>query len=52
MTEGTSCLFLMTSNAVEDRVVEALKGHEFEIVSTNLSQEQEDALRAAFAEEA
>ncbi|MEM1451316.1 MAG: DUF1269 domain-containing protein [Planctomycetota bacterium] len=49
VTEGTSCLFLMTSNAVEDRVVEALSEHEFEVIATNLSKEQEDALRHAFA---
>lgn len=45
---GTSALFLMTTNAVVDRVVEELKGREFEIVSTNLSIEQEDELRSAF----
>jgi uncharacterized membrane protein len=52
VTEGTSALFLLTSGAVQDRVVEALKGREFEIISTNLSQEEEDKLKAAFAEEA
>ena len=52
VTEGTSCLFLMTAGATEDKVVKAMKQHKFEIVSTNLSQEHEDALRKAFAEEA
>jgi uncharacterized membrane protein len=45
---GTSALFLMTTNAVVDRVVEELKGREFELVSTNLSKEQEEELRNAF----
>jgi uncharacterized membrane protein len=49
VTEGTSALFLMTSEAVVDKVADAMKGLEFEIVSTNLSQEEEDSLRAAFA---
>jgi len=45
---GTSALFLMTTNAVVDRVVEELKGMDFELVSTNLSKEQEEELRNAF----
>jgi len=51
VTEGTSALFLMTSDAVEDRVVEAMKHYKFEIIATNLSKEEEANLRAAFAEE-
>lgn len=51
VTEGTSALFLLTSGAVVDRVAAAVKGQKFEIVQTNLSKEQEDKLRAAFAEE-
>ena len=51
ITEGTSALFLMTADATEDMVIEAMKEHKFEILSTNLSKEQEDALREAFAEE-
>jgi uncharacterized membrane protein len=47
---GTSALFLMTTNAVVDRVIEELKGREFELVSTNLTKEQEDELRNAFGE--
>ena len=50
VTEGTSALFLMTSNATEDKVVEAMKQYKPEIISTNLSQEHEGALRKAFAE--
>ena len=34
-----------------DRVVDALREHKFEIVSTNLSKEDEVRLRAVFEEE-
>jgi uncharacterized membrane protein len=51
VTQGTSALFLMTSGAVTERVSEAVKGQEFEIIATNLSKEQEERLRAAFSEE-
>jgi uncharacterized membrane protein len=47
-TPGTSGLFLLTSGAVQDRLTERLKGQEFEIISTNLSKEQEEQLRASF----
>ena len=49
VTEGTSALFLMTSEAVVDKVADAMKGLDFEIVAANLSKEEEDSLRAAFA---
>ena len=50
VTEGTSALFLMTSDAVMDKVQDAVKEHniKFKIVTTNLSKEQEDQLREAF----
>lgn len=52
VTPGTSAIFLLTDNAVADRVLDAMKAlPKFEIVSTNLSKEQEDQLRAAFSEE-
>jgi uncharacterized membrane protein len=51
VTEGTSALFLMTSGAVEDKVADALKGIRFELIASNLTKEQEDKLRAVFAEE-
>jgi uncharacterized membrane protein len=51
VTEGTSALFLLTSGAVMDKLVEAVKGQKFEIISTNLSKEQEDQLKAAFGGE-
>jgi uncharacterized membrane protein len=51
VTAGTSALFLLTSDAVVDRVTDAMKTlPKFEIVSTNLPKEQEEALRAAFGE--
>lgn len=51
VTEGTSALFLMSSDAVMDKVVPVMKetGLEFEIISTNLSNEQEEQLKQAFA---
>jgi uncharacterized membrane protein len=51
VTEGTSALFLLTSGAVMDKLAEVVKGQKFEIISTNLSKEQEDQLRAALSEE-
>lgn len=51
VTEGTSALFLLTSDATTDKVVNQMKKLDFEIVSTSLSQEEEDKLRAAFSEE-
>jgi uncharacterized membrane protein len=51
VTEGTSALFLMTSDAVQDKVSQAFKGTKFELIASNLTKEQEASLRAAFAEE-
>ena len=51
VTPGTSALFLMTSGAVQDRVFEAMKQFKFEIVASNLSDEEENKLREAFAED-
>jgi uncharacterized membrane protein len=50
VTEGTSALFLMTSDAVMDRVVDAMKGAKFEIIATNLSKDQEQKLRESFGQ--
>jgi uncharacterized membrane protein len=50
VTEGTSALFLMTSGAVKDKVVDEMKGLDFEIIATNLSKEEEEKLQAAFGE--
>lgn len=51
VTEGTSALFLMTSDAVVDRVVDSMKPLHFEIIATNLSKDQEQKLREAFGQE-
>lgn len=51
VTEGTSALFLLSSGAVMDKIVEAVKDQKFEIIASNLSKEEEDNLRAVFAEE-
>jgi len=52
ITPGTSALFVMTSDAVLDKVKDAFAGHEpEELMFTNLSDEQEAALRQTFDEE-
>ena len=51
VTPGTSALFVMTSDAVLDKVEEAFKGVHGTLISTNLSHEQEDKLREAFADD-
>jgi uncharacterized membrane protein len=50
VTNGTSALFALTSGAsAPDKVVDELKQYDFEIISTNLPEEQEQRLREAFA---
>lgn len=51
VTPGTSALFLLSSDAVEDRVRDEFAGTHAELISTNLSAEQEARLREAFANE-
>ena len=51
VTAGTSALFQMTTDAVQDKVVEELKGHEFELIASKLTTEQEHQLRVPFAAE-
>ncbi len=51
ITEGTSALFLMTSDAIQDKVFAELKGSNFELISSNLTKEQEEQLKAAFVQE-
>lgn len=53
VTPGTSALFAMTSGGVQDKVLERFEvsGLKAELIHTNLSEEQEAALRGAFAEE-
>jgi uncharacterized membrane protein len=50
ITPGTSALFLMSSDAVMDKVRDAFRGERPELVSTNLSHEQERKVREVFAE--
>src|SRR5271165_4601883 len=51
VTPGTSALFLLSSDAVVDRVRDEFRDSKPELISTNLSAEQEDRLREAFAQE-
>jgi uncharacterized membrane protein len=51
VTPGTSGLFLLTSDAVIDRVKEAFAGGHAELIASNLSTEQEAKLREVFADE-
>lgn len=52
VTPGTSALFLLTSDAVLDRVREGLSQFDFELLTTNLSAEDEQRLREAFEHDA
>ena len=47
---GTSALFVVTSDAVADRVLKPFKDTGAVLITTNLSTEQEAKLREAFAE--
>jgi uncharacterized membrane protein len=51
LTPGTSALFVLTSDAVRDRIADAFADNRPELMFTNLSMEQEDALREVFAEQ-
>jgi uncharacterized membrane protein len=51
VTPGTSALFLMTSNVVQDKVFDQFRSTDAQLVSTNLSVEQEQRLREVFGEE-
>lgn len=50
VTPGTSALFVLTSDAVIDKVQEAFAEHKPELISTNLSNKEEETLRSVFAE--
>jgi uncharacterized membrane protein len=50
VTPGTSALFLLSQDAVVERVKEAFAGQHAELISTNLSADQEKQLREAFAD--
>lgn len=51
VTPGTSALFLLSSDAVIDKIKDAFEGVSAELIHTNLSNEEEAKLREAFAEE-
>jgi uncharacterized membrane protein len=51
VTPGTSALFVMTSDAVVDKVSAAFEGQSGELIHTNLSHEDEAKLREAFADD-
>ena len=50
VTPGTSALFVMTSNVVVDKAIDEFKDSGATLLSTNLSKEQEEKLREAFAD--
>jgi uncharacterized membrane protein len=50
VTPGTSALFLMSSDAVLDRISESFKGQSFELIASNLSGDQEAKLKEYFSE--
>ena len=52
VTPGSSALFLLTSDVVQDKVLEAFAGQQLELIHTNLGKEQELALRKAFSDDA
>ena len=51
VTEGTSALFVLSGAATEDKVREAFAGVKMELITSNLSDEQEAQLREAFGSE-
>jgi uncharacterized membrane protein len=51
VTPGTSALFLLSADAVLDKVIPEVEHLKGELVHTNLSDEQDKALHAAFDED-
>lgn len=49
ITPGDGALFLLTTGAVRDKVADALAGETFDIIHTNLSDEDEARLREVFS---
>ncbi len=50
ITQGTSAVFVLSRDAVLDKVRAAFEGQQAQLLFTNLSDDQEKALREAFAE--
>jgi uncharacterized membrane protein len=50
VTPGTSALFVLSSDAVLDRVHDAFAGQDPELIQSNLSGEEEGKLREVFAD--
>jgi uncharacterized membrane protein len=51
VTPGTSALFVLSSDAVMDRIKDAFKEANAELIASNLTAEQEAKLREVFTEE-
>ena len=51
ITPGTSALFIMSSDAVLDKVTEAFEGQSMQLISSNLSADQETKLQDVFGEQ-
>lgn len=51
VTPGTSALFVMSSDAIMDKVRDAFADARPELIFTNLSDEQENAIREVFADQ-
>jgi uncharacterized membrane protein len=51
VTPGTSALFLLTSDAVVDRIKQEFPDSHARLIASNLSADQEAKLREAFSEE-
>jgi uncharacterized membrane protein len=50
ITPGTSALFVMTSDAVLDKIHQAFEGQQMELIQTNLNNDQENKLREVFGD--
>jgi uncharacterized membrane protein len=51
VTPGSSALFVLTSDAVRDRVKDAFQGTQAKLIASNLTSDQEAKLREVFTEE-
>lgn len=51
VTEGTSALFVLTGHVDREAIIAEMSDLDMELIQSNLSPEEEQALREAFAEE-